>query len=181
MIRILGVDPGSMRHAWAVLDTDGRKPARYVAHGMAEDVDALVGFFRTWIRNPSIGNPEGSYVEALAIESATELHNMGHKGILRSVGVSLMAQQGHVGELRRAAKDSGTPFGELTANEWRLQVVGIGSPSDARVKQAMLRLVRGIPKNGVNAHHRDAMGVALAAVGRIERAVVRARSVEASR
>jgi Holliday junction resolvasome RuvABC endonuclease subunit len=117
MRRVFGVDPGSTRHAWAVIDVAPRLPARYVAHGVAADVDGLVEMVRWWCTVDEA-------CELLAIESATEIHSEGHMGTARAVGKALMAQQGHVGELRRVAKDRGLPWVELTANEWRSRVVG---------------------------------------------------------
>ena len=46
-----------------------------------------------------------------------------------------------------------------TANEWRKAIVGKAAATDAQVKVAISRLVKGWPTRS-NSHHRDAAGIA---------------------
>jgi Holliday junction resolvasome RuvABC endonuclease subunit len=60
------------------------------------------------------------------------------------------------------ARSLGRRVLELTARDWRGVVLNKPHASDAEVKEAIARLVRGLPKR-TNAHVRDAVGVGLGA------------------
>lgn len=158
---VMGIDPGSQKHAWAILGVQGRAPGLYLEHGIADDIDAMIAKIRD---NRTRVLPQ-RHEMLVAIETPSHYipRSKGNDGATFSQASALMAMMAHVGEIRRACKDLvGVEMVELTGAQWRVPVAGVANAPDARIAAAITELVNDWPKRS-NAHHRDAAGVALAA------------------
>jgi len=138
---VLGIDTGPDQHAYVLLRFDHSHSIAFVELGMAD--------------TPTLGGLERTYTFA-ALERPA---GFAYKPAIVCALLKTAYEAGCVcGQLQAR----GVPVVPLCAADWRRDVCGNGSATDAVIKDAVTRLVRGWPKRS-NAHHRDAAGVALAA------------------
>lgn len=151
---VLGIDPGSRAHGWAVLVV-GPHSARYLDGGHREcsAADLVRRTIRVECRGP---------LDLVAVEVPAVLH---HLPAVRQVLLTAVSAG--------AALGAADCFDRLNVRvnpaDWRRDVCGHGSARDSTVKDAIDRLVTGWPKRS-NVHIRDAAGVALHAAWRVLRA-----------
>ena len=146
---VLGIDPGVSLCGWALLERDGGRPVRWLdgGHAPAEAVVAqhaerasLVAI--EWLAN---GLFERKRHDALIGVARTE---GGLEWLLQRLGARVV---------------------KLSAGQWRADVVGRASPSDAEIEAQVRRLIAGVPVpptltvEALN-HAMDAAGVAFAAL-----------------
>ncbi len=141
--RILGIDPGTKSHGYAILECTGRRCS--------------------WVE---AGEIEATYVAAVNLMLRAELAiliieqpvSIGVAGVAANGPLLMTAWQG--GALTYLARSFGMHVKEVYAREWRRALTGSVSPSDATIKAALSRtLLGGIPERS-NMHERDAAGVA---------------------
>lgn len=151
-IIVLGVDPGPREHGWALVRVVDPQRALFVGcgkhEGNAEGVLSLLGVH---------------LADVVAIESPTTFMPTGPGGkFIPTVATALFGTTRQVGRLAAVAELDGWAVVEMTASDWRREVCGKGSSTDAQIAADITRLVAGWPRRS-NVHVRDAAGVALAA------------------
>jgi hypothetical protein len=149
-MRVLGVDPGSVHFAWAVVEVSGR--GEVLAHGQCDPAGLraeLCGALDEWpVARAAVEVPRlcGSASQPL-IETAIV------------AGRCLEYLEGsHIRRWRPAC-----PPVRCTSWEWRAHVVGVSGAKDREVKAALTALLPVLPR--CSTHVRDAIGVALWAGG----------------
>lgn len=145
---ILGIDPGTLLCGWALLERDGARPPRWIDGGHAPAKE-IVG----------VQVPRASLVA---------LEWLGPGLFSRDRYEGLVATARVEGGLDWYLGKLGVKVTKLSAGQWRSDVVGRASPSDAEIAERLRLLVTGIPSPPVLTkealvHALDALGVAYAA------------------
>lgn len=145
---ILGIDPGPRRCGWALLERDGGRPPRWIDGGHAP-AEEIVG----------VQVPRASLV-AVEWLAPGLFERKRHDALIETARVE--------GGLAWLLGRIGVKWVQLSAGQWRADVVGNSSPSDEEIEERMRQRVRGIPSPPVLTkqaleHALDALGVAYAA------------------
>jgi Holliday junction resolvasome RuvABC endonuclease subunit len=145
---ILGIDPGPRRCGWALLERDGVRPPRWIDGGHAP-AEEIVG----------VQVPRASLV-AVEWLAPGLFERKRHDALIETARVE--------GGLAWLLGRIGVKWVQLSAGQWRADVVGNSSPSDEEIEERMRQRVRGIPSPPVLTktalvHALDALGVAYAA------------------
>ncbi len=145
---ILGVDPGARRCGWALLERDGGRPPRWIDGGHAP-AEEIVG----------VQVPRASLV-AVEWLAPGLFERKRHDALIETARVE--------GGLAWLLGKLGVRFVQLSAGQWRSDVIGRASPSDDEIEACLRQRVRGIPSPPVLSkqalvHALDALGVAYAA------------------
>lgn len=143
----LGIDPGPRLTGWALIELDGGRPPRFVDGGHAPAEQAVQQLERA------------SRV-ALEVLAPGLFSRDRYEGL---IGTAIVQ-----GGLQWQLRAIGARVIELTAGQWRADVVGSSSPTDPAIEAALRRRVTGLPAPpvipaGKLVHVCDAVGVALAA------------------
>ena len=144
---VIGIDPGATIGLAAVTGAGD-----YLASSSADDLDVALEFVRRW--SQTIGADK----VLLAIESVKQVYP--RERFTSKMATALLLAERQVGEIVATARHIGLDVLEVTAAQWRRAVVGGKSPSDARIKAVVSRVVKGMPTRS-NAHERDALGCAV--------------------
>lgn len=146
MRRVLGIDPGTKKHGWCLVDVTIRDAPIWVQGGYTEEPFMLID----------------SYDDAdacnllIVVEQPRALHNP-----MANVQVIATAWEG--GDIFGYAKARGFARLKVGPQEWRIALVGNskrGENADHKVKAELERIVRQMPARS-SAHARDACGVAV--------------------
>lgn len=145
---ILGIDPGPTRCGWALLDHTPSRPPRWIdgGHAPAEEVVA--------------SQLERASLVALEWLAPGLFERKRHDALIATARIE--------GGLDWLLRQAGPKVIKLTAGQWRSDVVGRASPSDAEIAQVLRIKVAGVPVPpvltvGALEHALDALGVAYAA------------------
>lgn len=145
---ILGIDPGPRRCGWALLERDGGRPPRWIDGGHAP-AEEIVGV-------------QVSRASLVAVEWLAPglFERKRHDALIETARVE--------GGLAWLLGRIGVKWVQLSAGQWRADVVGNSSPSTDEIEERMRQRVRGIPSPPVLTkqaleHALDALGVAYAA------------------
>jgi len=142
-------DPGTSKTGWASVDVrgGGRLPITTTYLG-GDHVPSRHGDIRGLLH----------VADVVAVE---KLEGIAFPTKGGGVVASLIASSNVAGGIAWSAATLGIRVVEMSAREWRRLVCRNPSASDAQVKEAVERLVHGLPKR-TNCHVRDAVGLALA-------------------
>ena len=140
---ILAIDPGTLRHGWALVQSTDRGRVTYVGSGH-DDAATVDDRIRT----------AGASLVAIERPAFIPAKAM--------AGQALLETAEWAGVFRGACIAGGVPVAMMTAAAWRLALCRTNHPSDATVKRAVSVFVDGLPKR-TNCHERDAMGLAIVA------------------
>ena len=164
---VMGIDPGSEKHAWSVLDVrreEGIWRQRYVDHGLCDSVRDAVTLVRRWadpeIIPASVG--PGFDIDALFVESPVHFipSGEGKGGAAFAQASKLLEMCKAIGRLLQAADDAGVMVCQVPAQRWRSNLIERGNAKDAEIAAVVTAEIAGWPKRSSN-HARDAAGVAL--------------------
>ncbi len=153
-MRILGIDPGTARMGYGIVEDQGGSRERAVAYGLLETPPEMLAEKRLQTLYRGVVDLILEYKpEALAVE---ELF------FGRNVTTAI-----HVGQARGivllAAADNGIPIREFTPMQVKMSVTGYGRADKAQVQQMVKTLLglKSVPKPDDVA---DALAVAIAAL-----------------
>jgi crossover junction endodeoxyribonuclease RuvC len=150
--RILGIDPGLASTGWGVLDT-GSGAIKYVDHGIIETKADRPRAERLCFILTSIRSILDKFKPD---ETAVETLYFG-KNISSAIPVAEAR-----GVICAAVAERGIHLRELTPNEIKLGVVGIGR-AEKRQVQEMVRIILGLDESISSGHAADALGAAICA------------------
>lgn len=166
-IRILGIDCGSERTGWGVIDSDGRTH-RVAGHGV----------IRT---TPSHSLDRRLHVIAQGLREVLANHRpdaAAVEDVFYSQNVKTLLKLAHVrGVALLAIAEAGLPLGEYSPLEIKSSVVGYGRAQKHQVEM-MVRSLTGIRESFASADASDALAVAICHATR--RGAKPARAVEAA-
>lgn len=148
MNRVLGIDPGTSKHGWCLVDVTIRSAPIWVQGGHSEDPFTLID---------SYDDAHASTL-LIAVEQPRALHNP-------MANVPLIETAWCGGEVYGYARARGFSILAVGPNEWRTGLVGrprAGENVDRKVAAYLERFVRQMPTRS-SAHARDACGVAIVA------------------
>jgi crossover junction endodeoxyribonuclease RuvC len=153
-LRILGIDPGTARMGYGIVEDAGGSRERAVAYGLLETPPEMLPEKRLQTLYRGVVEIILQYKpEALAVE---ELF------FGRNVTTAI-----HVGQARGivllAAADNGIPIREFTPMQVKMSVTGYGKADKAQV-QAMVRTLLGLRETPKPDDVADALAVAIAAL-----------------
>ncbi len=158
-MKVLGCDPG--KHlGWAVLDLSGTRP-RYIDGGVYEHpfvglADGGLGVAAgLWLALYGLASERA---ELVAVESVQAMYGRARFGIAMANAIQDATRVEE--RLLAAARAQGIPTATCTAAEARRGIAGAYRAKDATVKEAVLRLIDGLPKR-TSAHMRDAAVAAM--------------------
>lgn len=168
-MRVLGLDPGSRRTGWGVVDRSGNR-FRCVEHG------CFVPGARLELprRLHHLARETGALIDRLAPEVVVVEEAFYHESVRSTLVL------GHVrGALIVAAVERGVEVAEYSPREIKLAVAGNGGAAKAQV-EFMVRRILGLP-SGLQADEADALAGALCHLNRSRFAPARggARSARA--
>lgn len=146
---VVGFDPGAWI-GYAVVDMRDRVPRVLVAGKVrCENLDGrdILDLALGVLPPPSI----------VAVEKVLMVYP--RKGFGAPMATALANATRVEGRILEASSNKGWPTAECTAREWREALTGLAAPSDAVVKATLSRRVEQL--QGLNAHSRDAVGVAV--------------------
>jgi Holliday junction resolvasome RuvABC endonuclease subunit len=149
-MRVIGIDAGSARHAFCVLDVTDTRGGILSAIGFIEG--------EPHVQIPTLFKVFAKDGKVLGIERPA---GIGFKGAGGQAAVPhLLQTTEHAGGMRSIARSLGVKAVCFTAADWRREVLGKGSATDQDVAVAIPRLIPNWPKRSNN-HVRDAAGAAL--------------------
>ena len=154
-MRVLGIDCGSERTGWGVIDSDGRKHV-VVAHGVIKQSSKIAFEMRL--------AAIGSGVRGLLTEYSPEAAAV--EEVFYSLNVKTALKLAHVrGVVLCAIAESGTAFGEHSPLSVKASVVGYGRAEKIQV-QRMVQTLTGVTIEAEDAA--DAIAVAICHVVSIQ-------------
>lgn len=166
---ILGVDPGSVRTGWGVIETEGRAP-RLLAKGVLVPGRRLPLPARLRLVHDGIAEVIARHQPTLlAVEDAFHSANTRTALVL-----------GHVrGVVLLAGAEAGVAIAEFPPATVKLQTAGFGGADKAQVAFMVARHLH-LPGEGEAGDAADALAVALCALAQAGPAVLRRRAGRAS-
>lgn len=163
-MRVLGLDPGSRRTGWGVVDRSGNQ-FRCVEHGYIAP-SARMDLPR---RLHHLAREAGALIDRLAPAVVVVEEAFYHESVRSTLVL------GHVrGALMVAAVERGVEIAEYTPREIKMAVVGNGGAAKEQV-EFMVRRILGLP-DPIQADAADALAGALCHLNRSQFAAVRAGS-----
>jgi crossover junction endodeoxyribonuclease RuvC len=150
--RILGIDPGLASTGWGIVDSESGE-IKYVDHDIIETKADRPRAERLFFILTSVRSILKKYNP---VEAAVETLYFG-KNISSAIPVAEAR-----GVICAAVAERGIPLRELTPNEIKRGVVGIGS-AEKRQVQEMVRIILGLEESISNGHAADALGAAICA------------------
>ena len=149
-MRVLGIDCGTERTGWGVVESDGRRHI-VVAHGV----------IRTRASRPLADRLAAIGREIRALITAHDLDAAAVEDIFFSRNVKSALKLAHVrGVVLAAIADAGIVLGEYTPLEVKTSVVGYGRAEKSQV-QLMVRTLTGLQGVIETADASDALAVAI--------------------
>ncbi|MEQ1884269.1 MAG: crossover junction endodeoxyribonuclease RuvC [Bryobacteraceae bacterium] len=151
-MRVLGIDCGTERTGWGVIDSDGRRHG-VVAHGVIslkpkDPLEARLAIVAARLRELlSTHTPDAAAVEE----------------VFYSQNVKTALKLAHVrGVALAAIAEAGVPLGEYSPLSVKASVVGFGRAEKSQV-QLMVRTLTGleVPSGGLQEDAADALAVAI--------------------
>ncbi|HXP84367.1 MAG TPA: crossover junction endodeoxyribonuclease RuvC [Bryobacteraceae bacterium] len=167
-MRVLGIDCGTERTGWGVIDSDGRRHT-VVSHGV----------IRTSSAKPLAERLSAIGREVRALLSANSLDAAAVEEVFFSLNVKTALKLAHVrGVVLAAIADAGVALGEYSPLEVKTSVVGYGRAEKSQV-QLMVRTLTGLRGVIETEDASDALAVAICHATTCARAVPvpRARKV----
>ncbi len=159
---VLGIDPGPRDSGWMLILVEQDSPRELrILHVRSGQVGSTRNNFALLISLcDSADSGKRLYV---AIERPIWQDHGHDPKATRAVAANLIETSRIASRVAELAWDAlGHPVIELPAQTWRNGLLGQRGAPDALIKQAIERLVHGLPKR-TNTHERDAGGVAVAA------------------
>jgi crossover junction endodeoxyribonuclease RuvC len=149
-LRILGIDCGSERTGWGVIDSDGRTH-RVAAHGVIKT-------------SPSHALERRLHAIAQGLREVLTAHRpdcVAVEDVFYSQNVKTLLKLAHVrGVALLAVAEAGVPLGEYSPLEIKASVVGYGRAQKHQVEM-MVRSLTGIRDQFASADASDALAVAI--------------------
>lgn len=149
---VLGLDPGSTAHGWAVLLVS-LAGARYHSAGHWAGSAARLVRLLHHRQRVTPADPACPPIDLVAVEVPGAVYKL-------SCIKQLLLTAGQAGRALGAAEGVGLAHVDVAPGVWRLAVVGSNAPHDALIKDKLPPQIVGWPARS-NAHVRDAAGVAL--------------------
>ncbi len=151
MRRVIGLDPGTARTGYAILDEDEQGTLAVVTFGVIETPpeetlpQRLLLLYEQVRQLLLLHQPQSGAVEKLFFQ--------------RNVSTAIQVGQAR-GVILLALAEAGIPVAEYTPNEIKQSVSGYGS-ADKRQMQEMVRLLLGLPSRPQPDDAADALAVAI--------------------
>ncbi len=151
MRRVIGLDPGTARTGYAILDEDEQGTLTVVTFGVIETPPEetlprrLLLLYEQVRQLLLLHQPQSSAVEKLFFQ--------------RNVSTAIQVGQAR-GVILLALAEAGIPIAEYTPNEVKQSVSGYGS-ADKRQIQEMVRLLLGLPSRPQPDDAADALAIAI--------------------
>jgi crossover junction endodeoxyribonuclease RuvC len=164
-MRICGIDPGSERTGYGIVDTDG---SRHQA--------ILFGAIRTSSRQPFNARLLRIYNELSAILTREQPDIMAIEGVFYSANVQSALKLGHVrGVALLAAAQQEMSVVEYSPLEIKSSIVGYGRAEKSQV-QAMVQFLLGLPEIPTPDDAADALAVAICHCNHINQEILLAQA-----
>jgi len=168
-MRICGIDPGSERTGYGIVDTDG---SRHRA--------ILFGAIRTSSRRPFHARLLKIYDELSAILSREKADVMAIEGVFYSSNVQSALKLGHVrGVAMLAAAQQKMTVVEYSPLEIKSSIVGYGRAEKSQV-QAMVQFLLQLPEIPTPDDAADALAIAICHSNRLNQERILAQALEDS-
>jgi crossover junction endodeoxyribonuclease RuvC len=149
-MRIIGIDPGSERTGYAIIDSDG-----------ADQRAILFGVISTSSRLPFHKRLQRIYVELMSVLERQQADAMAVEGVFYAVNVQSALKLGHArGVALLVAAQRQLPVFEYSPLEIKNSIVGYGRAEKHQV-QSMVRLLLRLPEDPLPADAADALAVAI--------------------
>jgi hypothetical protein len=153
--RVLGIDPGTSKHGYCLIDVTIRTAPIWVEGGHSDEPFMLLDAY---------DDDHRSSLLVVVEEPRGILHvPSGDIREMQSRAQCLMGTSWLGGEIYGYARALGFPCLKVGQNEWRTALIGQprkGETSDHRVEAELKRICRQFPKRS-NVHARDAGGIAI--------------------